>query len=262
MPPEVNLNTAGTRTMAGRPYIRLTNVSTPTITLYKPKAKNTGVGILVFPGGGYQTPLDGSGGDGGLRMAKPDRRDVRAAEVSRPRQRTVSQVRGRLAGCAARNGAGARARSRMGHRSAQGGRAGILSRSASCRSRQQPSTTSGSTTRSTQPISWAAGPTLRWCSIPATWQWQTRTLRRIPMFIRLPIRLRLSFCRRKTTTRRTWKTAVVYFMELKNAKVPAELHIYAQGGHGFGLRPRDLPIMGWPKLVGTWLHTIKALPAE
>ncbi len=24
----------------------------------------------------------------------------------------------------------------------------------------------------------------------------------------------------------------------------------------------DLPIMGWPKLVETWLHTIKVLPAE
>jgi acetyl esterase/lipase len=58
------------------------------------------------------------------------------------------------------------------------------------------------------------------------------------------------------------ENAVVYFMELKKEKVPAELHIYAEGGHGFGLRPRDLPIMGWPKLVETWLHTIKVLPAN
>ena len=31
-------------------------------------------------------------------------------------------------------------------------------------------------------------------------------------------------------------------MQLKNAKVPAELHIYAQGGHGYGLRPHALPV--------------------
>ena len=55
---------------------------------------------------------------------------------------------------------------------------------------------------------------------------------------------------------------MVYFMQLKNAKVPAEMHIYAEGGHGFGLRPRDLPIMRWPKLVETWLHSIKMLPAQ
>ena len=31
------------------------------------------------------------------------------------------------------------------------------------------------------------------------------------------------------------ENAVVYFMQLKNVKVPAELHIYSEGGHGFGL---------------------------
>jgi hypothetical protein len=51
-------------------------------------------------------------------------------------------------------------------------------------------------------------------------------------------------------------------MQLKSVKVPAELHIYAEGGHGFGLRSGDLPILGWPKLVETWLHTIKMLPPE
>jgi acetyl esterase/lipase len=58
------------------------------------------------------------------------------------------------------------------------------------------------------------------------------------------------------------ESSIVYFMQLKNAKVPAEMHIYAEGGHGFGLRPRDLPIMSWPRLVETWLHSIKVLPAQ
>ncbi len=58
------------------------------------------------------------------------------------------------------------------------------------------------------------------------------------------------------------ENAVVYFMELKEAKVPAELHIYAQGGHGYGLRRTALPMTAWPKLVETWLHTIKVLPAQ
>jgi acetyl esterase/lipase len=58
------------------------------------------------------------------------------------------------------------------------------------------------------------------------------------------------------------ENAVVYFLALKNAKVPAELHVFSQGGHGYGLRPRDFPIMGWPKLAETWLHTIKVLPAN
>ena len=56
------------------------------------------------------------------------------------------------------------------------------------------------------------------------------------------------------------ENAVVYFMQLKKAGVPAELHVYAQGGHGYGLRPTDLPVTHWPKLVETWMRTIKVLP--
>jgi acetyl esterase/lipase len=58
------------------------------------------------------------------------------------------------------------------------------------------------------------------------------------------------------------ENAVVYFMALKNVKVPTELHIYAEGGHGFGIRPRDFPILGWPRMVETWLRTIKMLPTR
>jgi acetyl esterase/lipase len=54
LPPEVNVNAAGTKMMAGRPYIRLGNVSTPTITVFPAKGKNTGAAVVVFPGGGYQ----------------------------------------------------------------------------------------------------------------------------------------------------------------------------------------------------------------
>lgn len=55
------------------------------------------------------------------------------------------------------------------------------------------------------------------------------------------------------------ENAVVYFLALKNAKVPAELHIYAQGGHGYGLRRTALPVTAWPQAVETWLHTIGVL---
>lgn len=57
------------------------------------------------------------------------------------------------------------------------------------------------------------------------------------------------------------ENATVYFLQLKNAKVPAELHLYAQGGHGYGLRRTELPVTNWPASVDTWLHTINLLPA-
>jgi acetyl esterase/lipase len=50
--------------------------------------------------------------------------------------------------------------------------------------------------------------------------------------------------------------AMSYYMGLKAANVPVELHAYAQGGHAFGLRPSKLPVSEWPRLVETWLATI------
>ena len=50
--------------------------------------------------------------------------------------------------------------------------------------------------------------------------------------------------------------ALVYFTALKRAGVPAEMHLYAQGGHAFGLRRTKRPITGWPRLADAWLRTI------
>jgi len=58
------------------------------------------------------------------------------------------------------------------------------------------------------------------------------------------------------------ENAVVYFMQLKKAGVPAELHVFAQGGHGYGLRPTELPVTHWPTLVETWMRTIKVIPPK
>ena len=55
------------------------------------------------------------------------------------------------------------------------------------------------------------------------------------------------------------ENVLVYFRALKAARIPAELHVYAEGGHGYGLRPTDLPVTHWPALAATWLNTIHML---
>jgi len=50
--------------------------------------------------------------------------------------------------------------------------------------------------------------------------------------------------------------SLVYYIALKNAGVPVEMHLYAQGGHAFGLRQTNFPITEWPLLVERWLRTI------
>ena len=50
--------------------------------------------------------------------------------------------------------------------------------------------------------------------------------------------------------------SLVYYIALKDAGVPVEMHLYAQGGHAFGVRRTKFPITDWPDLVETWLQTI------
>jgi acetyl esterase/lipase len=54
--------------------------------------------------------------------------------------------------------------------------------------------------------------------------------------------------------------SLAYYIALKKAEVPVEMHLYAHGGHAFGLRRTEFPITEWPQLVETWLGTIGMIP--
>lgn len=56
------------------------------------------------------------------------------------------------------------------------------------------------------------------------------------------------------------KQALVYYSALKKAGAPVEMHLYAHGGHAFGLRPTSNPITRWPALAETWMRTIGMIP--
>ncbi|MEQ7874554.1 alpha/beta hydrolase [Sphingomonas sp. ASV193] len=51
-----------------------------------------------------------------------------------------------------------------------------------------------------------------------------------------------------------------YARALAEAGVPAEVHLFARGGHAFGLRPTGSPVDHWPDLLEAWLDRL--LPAE
>lgn len=57
-------------------------------------------------------------------------------------------------------------------------------------------------------------------------------------------------------------SSVGMYTALKKAKVPAELHVYATGGHGFGLRPTDKPCSTWPLNCGEWMKSQGLLKKE
>lgn len=53
--------------------------------------------------------------------------------------------------------------------------------------------------------------------------------------------------------------AALFYVELKRAGVPAELHIYTKGGHGYGLRPSENPVHTWPQRCEEWLRAMDLL---
>lgn len=56
------------------------------------------------------------------------------------------------------------------------------------------------------------------------------------------------------------ENSALMYLALKKAKVPAELHIFNSGGHGFGLRPSDQPCSTWPKRCEEWLRSRGTIP--
>ena len=53
--------------------------------------------------------------------------------------------------------------------------------------------------------------------------------------------------------------AALLLVELKKFNVPAELHIYTRGGHGYGLRPSENPVSSWPARCADWLRAMKLI---
>jgi len=50
------------------------------------------------------------------------------------------------------------------------------------------------------------------------------------------------------------ENSLFYYLALKNANVPAELHSFAKGGHGYALRRSNQAVMSWSKRAEEWMR--------
>lgn len=55
------------------------------------------------------------------------------------------------------------------------------------------------------------------------------------------------------------RNSVEFYLALKKNNVPAEMHIFLQGGHGFGMTKKNLPVDQWPNLFYNWLKALKVI---
>jgi acetyl esterase/lipase len=258
--PETDTTTAKETLIAGKPIIRLGNVSAPTLTLYSPKDKNTGAAVVVFPGGGYRilaidlegtevcTWLNSVGITCVLvKYRVPDSGPYpKSSAALQDAQRAVGIVRSHSAEW---------------HIDPQ--RVGVLGFSAGAHLAAALSTHFDQ--RLYDPIDLAdqvnCRPDFVVMVYPGYLAIAEQSFAPNPE-IRVTEKTPPSFIVQAEDDPVHVENATVYFQELKAAKVPAELHIYAEGGHGYGLRRTRLPVTDWPKLVETWLATIQMLAAS
>jgi acetyl esterase/lipase len=255
--PEVDTTTAKDNLIAGKPVIRLGNVSVPTLTLYTPRGKSTGAAVVVFPGGSYRIlaiDLEGTEvcdwlNSAGiacvlLKYRVPDSGPYpRSVAALQDAQRTLGIVRAHAA-----------------EWHIDPHRIGVLGFSAGAHLAAALSTHFDQ--RLYDPIDAADKLSCRpdfavivYPGYLAIAEEDFAPNSAIHVTENTPP----SFIVQAEDDPVHVENATVYFLALKNAKIPAELHIYAQGGHGYGLRRTALPVTAWPGLLETWLRTIQVL---
>jgi len=258
-PAEADTTTAKDNLIAGRPVVRLGNVSTPTLTLYQPKGQNTGAAVVVFPGGGYKIlaiDLEGAEVCDWLNSAGitclvlkyrvpasgPYPKSAAALEDA---QRALGLVRLHAADWGV-----------------DPNRIGVLGFSAGAHLAAALSTHFDQ--RLYKPLDAAdktsCRPDFAVIVYPGYLALADKDFAPNPDIVPSE-KTPPQFIVQAEDDPVHVENAMVYFMALKNAKVAAELHIYAEGGHGCGLRRTALPVTTWPQAVETWLRTIKILPA-
>ncbi len=269
--------------VADGPVVVVSNVTRPTMTVYSPNGKNTGAAVIVFPGGGYQSlAIDLEGTEvcdwltsQGITCVLLKYRVHGCGAVSEIG--TVSGITDGAGRCAEDGGSGALSRCGVAHRPAQNWCAWVFGRRASGRQRSAIILI----TACTRPIDAADKESCRpdfavpvypgHLSLSAA-EWDAK--QGVKKFV-VPHPANadkgLALNPDLHVTRQTPPTfllqaeddhvdnvddSLAYYIALKKAGVPVEMHLYAQGGHAFGLRRTKLPITGWPQLVETWLGTI------
>lgn len=254
LPPEADLNQPTDALIAGRPIIRLGNVSEPTLTIYSPEpAKNTGAAIVVCPGGGYHIlAMDLEGTEVcewlnsiGITAALLKYRVP--ARPGQPRYAAPLQDAQRALGIV---------RSRAAELGVDPQRIGVLGFSAGAHLSTMLGNHSDERTypvvdaadqASSRPnfvvLVYPGGLTPREGDGTALSP-EIRVARNVtpPTFITMaqddPVRV---------------ENALVYYRALKAAGVPVEMHLYPNGGHGYGLRRTSALATTWPDRVADWM---------
>ena len=254
LPPEIDTTKPTDNLIAGRRLMRIGNVSTPSLTVYPAAADQaTGTSIIICPGGGHNIlawDLEGTevaewlNSIGVTAFVLKYRVPSRAQGNDEPRWRAAVQDAQRAMGIV---------RSRAKEFAVNPERVGIMGFSAGGETALLATLLTNRTYDHRDAaeevpqrpafagLIYAAGAVDAKTHLPHDYvKVSTNTP---PMFIAHTYDDFVSV-----------ENPLFVFQELKKANVPAELHIYSEGGHGYGLRETQQPITTWHHRMVDWLR--------
>ena len=238
--------------IAGRPIIRLGNVTNPTITIYSPHQNSNGQAVVVFPGGGYQIlAIDLEGTEICdwlnsiqvtcvlLKYRVPNSGPYpKSSAALQDAQRAVGLVR-----------------AHAGEWHIDANRIGVLGFSAGAHLAAALSTHFDE--RLYDPVDEAdklsCRPDFALIIYPGYLALAQQNMTFNPD-LHITAQTPPTFLVQAEDDFAHVENSLLYYRALKDAGVPAEMHLYAKGGHGYGIRPTALPITHWEDLAAKWLQ--------
>lgn len=254
--------------IAGRPMTMIEHVSVPTMTVYRPTVKNTGAALLVFPGGGY-------------RVLAIDLEGTEVCDWATAKGLTCVVLKYRVPGsgpywadeCNCRRAPSVPmalqdAQRAMGLLREQAGtlginphKIGVIGFSAGGRMVADISNTPKRSYRlidaadrqSSRPdFAIALYPGHLWTKPGLTLTSEVKIAADAPpTFI----------VQAEDDATDDIRESLTYYLALSQAKIPVEMHLYAKGGHAFGVRATANSVTNWPDLAERWMSSIGILPA-
>jgi acetyl esterase/lipase len=251
---EADMTKPADNIVAGKKVVRLGNVSSPEMTIYRPAAAtDTGVAVLVCPGGGYHIlALDLEGtevcqwlnsiGVTGvlLKYRVPKRAGLeKHTAAGQDAQRAMSLLRSRSSEF------GIKRIGVLGF-SAGGHLAAWLSNNPQNRSYDKVDAADEASCGADFAILiYPAYLTLK--------EDNDRIAPDLPVSTNTPP----TFMAMSQDDPVRVETALFYGAALRKHKVPFEIHIYPTGGHGYGLRSSEHKVTTWPDRAADWLRTLQ-----
>lgn len=257
--PEHDTTTDNSPLVAGKRVARITNIANPTVAVYPaPPNKNTGTAVLVFPGGGYSIlafDLEGtevcqwlnSIGVTGVLVkyrvpAKPG--TPRAGAPLQDAERAMRLVRQHAT-----------------EWRINPNRIGVIGFSAGAH--LSASLSNNFDKHTYEPIDDAdklsARPDFAMIIYPA-YLTENNAGQTLAPDMAISARTPPTFLVQAENDPVHVENSLVYFEALKKANIPAEMHLFAEGKHGYGLRGTELPITAWPVLAEQWMRHLGLLP--